>query len=64
MANVIHPNKHEEEQYKYTNDGHLLVTETYVGASIEAFESGIFRSDLPCRFKIVPYIFFNIYYFI
>jgi len=53
-ANVIYPNKHEDEQYKYTNDGHLLVTETYVGASVEALESGVFRSDIPCRFKIVP----------
>ena len=54
MANVIYPNKHEDEQYKYTNDGHLLITETYVGASVEALESGVFRSDIPCRFKIVP----------
>ncbi|CAF4973023.1 unnamed protein product, partial [Rotaria socialis] len=34
--------------------GHLLTTETYVGASVEALESGVFRSDIPCRFKIVP----------
>ncbi|CAM4930738.1 unnamed protein product [Rotaria socialis] len=54
IANVIYPNKHEDEQYKYTNDGHLLTTETYVGASVEALESGVFRSDIPCRFKIVP----------
>ncbi|CAF3395708.1 unnamed protein product, partial [Rotaria sp. Silwood2] len=54
MANVIFPNKHEDEQYKYTNDGHLLISETYVGASVEALESGVFRSDIPCRFKIVP----------
>jgi DNA polymerase epsilon subunit 1 len=58
IANVIYPNKHEDEQYKYTNDGHLLITETYVGASVEALESGVFRSDIPCRFKIVPYVFF------
>ncbi|CAF1581188.1 unnamed protein product, partial [Didymodactylos carnosus] len=53
-ANVIFPNKHEEEQYRYTHDGHLLTTETYVGASVEALESGVFRSDIPCRFKLVP----------
>ncbi|CAF4765195.1 unnamed protein product, partial [Rotaria sp. Silwood2] len=35
MANVIFPNKHEDEQYKYINDGHLLVSEIYVGASVE-----------------------------
>ena len=54
IANVIYPNKHEEEQYKYTSDNHLLVSETYVGASVEALESGVFRNDIPCRFKIVP----------
>ncbi|CAF3063069.1 unnamed protein product [Rotaria sp. Silwood2] len=54
MANVIYPNKHEEEQYKYTNDGHLFVTETYVGANVEALKSGVFRSNIPYRFKIVP----------
>jgi DNA polymerase epsilon subunit 1 len=59
IANVIYPNKHEDELYKYTNDGHLLTTETYVGASVEALESGVFRSDIPCRFKIVPYVFFS-----
>jgi DNA polymerase epsilon subunit 1 len=64
MANVIYPNKHEDENYKYTNDGHLLTSETYVGASVEALESGVFRSDIPCRFKIVPYVFFKIIYFL
>ncbi|CAF2826418.1 unnamed protein product [Rotaria sp. Silwood2] len=53
MANVIYPNKHEEEQYRYTNDDHFLVTEIYVDASVETFESEIFRNDIPCRFKIV-----------
>jgi len=61
MANVIYPNKHEDENYKYTNDGHLLTSETYVGASVEALESGVFRSDIPCRFKIVPYVFFKLF---
>ncbi|CAF3984993.1 unnamed protein product, partial [Rotaria sp. Silwood1] len=54
MADVIFPNKHEDEQYKYTDDSHLLISETYVGVSVEIFESDVFRSDIPCRFKIVP----------
>ena len=35
-----------------TSDGHLLEQETYVGGHVEALESGVFRSDLPCRFKL------------
>ena len=38
---------------KLTSDGHLLDTETYVGGHVEALESGVFRSDLPSRFKLV-----------
>jgi len=40
---------------KLTNDGHLLDQETYVGGHVEAIEAGVFRSDLPCRFKMVRY---------
>ena len=38
---------------KLTNDGHVLDTETYVGGHVEALESGVFRSDIPCRFRLV-----------
>jgi len=38
---------------KLTQDGHLLDSETYVGGHVEALESGVFRSDIPCRFKMV-----------
>ena len=38
---------------KLTNDGHLLDSETYVGGHVEALESGVFRSDIPCRFRLV-----------
>lgn len=53
-ANVIFPNKQEAELSKFTKDGHLLDTETYVGGHVEALESGVFRADIPYRFKIVP----------
>ena len=35
-------------------DGHLLASETYVGGHVEALEAGVFRSDIPTEFKIVP----------
>ncbi|KAJ8673754.1 hypothetical protein QAD02_005016 [Eretmocerus hayati] len=53
-ANVIYPNKQEAELTKFTSDGHLLDIETYVGGHVEALESGVFRADIPYRFKIEP----------
>ena len=53
QANVVAPNKHvasTEAMYK----GHLLESETYIGGTVEALESGVFRSDLPTRFKLKP----------
>jgi hypothetical protein len=50
---VLAPNKHSaaaEAMWK----GHLLDSETYIGGKVEALESGIFRSDLPTRFKLQP----------
>ena len=52
-ANVIFPNKQELVLNKLTDDGHVLDTETYVGGHVEALESGVFRADLPCRFRMV-----------
>ena len=34
--------------------GHLLESETYIGGKVEAIESGVFRADLPMRFKCKP----------
>lgn len=42
---------------KLTNDGHVLDSETYVGGHVEALESGVFRSDIPCRFRLVSVMF-------
>ena len=53
-ANIIYPNKQEAEFNKLTTDGHVLDQETYVGGHVEAIESGVFRADIPYRFKIVP----------
>lgn len=40
---------------KLTSDGHVLDSETYVGGHVEALESGVFRSDIPCRFRLVSF---------
>lgn len=52
-ANIVFPNKQEQEFNKLTEDGHVLDAETYVGGHVEALESGVFRSDIPCRFRMV-----------
>lgn len=51
-ANIIFPNKEETVLNKLTHDGHVLQQETYVGGHVEALESGVFRADIPCRFRI------------
>ncbi|XP_039283003.1 DNA polymerase epsilon catalytic subunit 1 [Nilaparvata lugens] len=56
-ANIIFPNKQKTELNKMTPDGHILDQETYVGGHVEALESGVFRADIPCRFKMVPEAF-------
>ncbi|ELK14230.1 DNA polymerase epsilon catalytic subunit A [Pteropus alecto] len=56
-ANIVFPNKQEQEFNKLTDDGHVLDSETYVGGHVEALESGVFRSDIPCRFRMNPAAF-------
>ncbi|KAK2153411.1 hypothetical protein LSH36_298g04118 [Paralvinella palmiformis] len=56
-ASIIFPNKQESVFNKLTEDGHVLDTETYVGGHVEALESGIFRADIPCRFRMIPEAF-------
>lgn len=51
-ANIIYPNKQQSELNKLSQDGHVLETETYVGGHVEALESGVFRADIPCRFRL------------
>ncbi|CAN8013629.1 unnamed protein product [Ixodes persulcatus] len=59
-ANIVFPNKQEATLNKLTEDGHVLDQETYVGGHVEALESGVFRADLPCRFRLVPEAFQNL----
>ena len=52
-GHIIMPNRHEDP-YGNMFEGHLLSSETYVGGHVEALEAGVFRSDIPTQFKIVP----------
>ncbi|EGO19905.1 hypothetical protein SERLADRAFT_363759 [Serpula lacrymans var. lacrymans S7.9] len=50
---IIMPNRHEDA-HGNMHQGHLLASETYVGGHVEALEAGVFRSDIPSDFKVVP----------
>ena len=53
-SHIAYPRNAPHQVYnKLTKDGHVLDTETYVGGHVEAIESGVFRADIPCRFKTV-----------
>lgn len=52
-ANVICPNKHQADMEKFHNN-RLLESETYIGGHVECLESGVFRSDLPTKFRLEP----------
>nr|KAJ3422362.1 DNA polymerase epsilon catalytic subunit [Polyrhizophydium stewartii] len=55
-SNVIMPNKHADKEGR-SFEGHLLESETYVGGHVEALEAGVFRSDIPAQFRLVPEAF-------
>ncbi|KAM7543304.1 hypothetical protein Aperf_G00000018284 [Anoplocephala perfoliata] len=50
-ANVIFPRK--QTSFSLT-EGVLSDSETYVGGHVEALEAGVFRADIPVRFRLVP----------
>ena len=54
-ANIVAPNKHKSTPEKMHSDkagvSHLLSSETYIGGKVEALESGVFRADIPCKFR-------------
>ncbi|KAL3113616.1 hypothetical protein niasHT_010645 [Heterodera trifolii] len=51
-SNIIFPNKQTAKEQRMTDAGHLILSDTYVGGHVEAVESGVFRADIPCRFKL------------
>ncbi|VDM17454.1 unnamed protein product [Hydatigera taeniaeformis] len=40
--------------HSFTEDNRLIDSETYVGGHVEALEAGVFRADIPVRFRIIP----------
>jgi len=50
-ANVVFPNKHQEEQIQFHN-GRLIETSTYEGGRVECLRTGIYRSDFPEKFHL------------
>ena len=50
-GNIIFPNKQQEEFEQYYN-GKLIDTQTYIGGHVECLQNGVFRSDIPVRFKL------------
>lgn len=51
-ANIVFPNKQKDELCKFSSDGRLIDSETYVGGHVEALECGVYRADIPCRFRL------------
>jgi DNA polymerase epsilon subunit 1 len=52
-ANVICPNKQVDDMCA-SHEGSLLESETYVGGHVECLQTGIYRNDIPVKFKLVP----------
>lgn len=53
QANVICPNKQVDDA-NASHEGRLLESETYVGGHVECLQTGVYRSDLPIKFHLVP----------
>ncbi len=52
-GNIVCPNK-KLQQFTQFFGGHLLESETYIGGHVECLESGVFRCDLPVKFRLKP----------
>uniref|UniRef100_A0A1I7UZR9 DNA polymerase epsilon catalytic subunit n=1 Tax=Caenorhabditis tropicalis TaxID=1561998 RepID=A0A1I7UZR9_9PELO len=51
--NIVFPNKYTgPEETRFSKDGHRVESETYVGGHVEALEAGVFRADIPARFRL------------
>ncbi|KJH52429.1 hypothetical protein DICVIV_01406 [Dictyocaulus viviparus] len=59
--NIVFPNKYiESDEAKSAKDGHRIESETYVGGHVEALEAGVFRADIPCRFRLTTSTLVNL----
>ena len=52
-GNIVCPNKQRGAGEQHFN-GHPLESETYIGGHVECLQSGVFRSDIPVKFKLEP----------
>jgi len=52
-GNIVCPNKQIEAPLQFYK-GHLLESETYVGGHVECLETGVYRSDIDYKFRLVP----------
>ena len=52
-GNIVCPNKQRSAGEQHFN-GHPLESETYIGGHVECLQSGVFRSDIPVKFKLEP----------
>jgi DNA polymerase epsilon subunit 1 len=50
---IIFPNKQVEDFEKFFS-GHLIDSETYIGGHVECLNVGVYRSDIPVKFKLDP----------
>lgn len=55
-SNIICPNKQQSNPYTF-HKGHWIQSDTYIGGHVECLESGVFRSDIPVKFKLDPTAF-------
>jgi len=51
-GNIICPNKQIDMSQKYTENGQLLEQDTYIGGHVECLETGVYRDDLPEKFRL------------
>ena len=52
-CNILFPNKQVDEFEKFYS-GHLIDSETYIGGHVECLNVGVYRSDIPVKFKLDP----------
>ena len=51
--NIIFPNKTLEQKERFYN-GNLVESDTYIGGHVECLQVGVYRSDIPVKFKLNP----------
>lgn len=51
-GNIIFPNKQVEKFDRFHN-GKLIDSDTYTGGTVECLQQGVYRSDIPVKFRLV-----------